>query len=103
MAIISNLVVQAMICKAFEPHDLVGAFAVWADRLRRRLVRDSRAAELVFLAFLSFLSKTEMPEMPETPRNTSSYGLKVHKGQHSVNCWSFQTLLEKNPVLGYFY
>jgi len=31
MAIISNLVAQAMIFKAFEPHDLVGAFAGVTD------------------------------------------------------------------------
>ena len=28
-------------------------------------------------------------------RNPNSYGLKFHKDQHSVNHWSFQTLLEK--------
>ena len=45
-----------MIFKAFEPHDLVGAFAVWADRLRRKLIREWRAE-----------MSAGTPETPETP------------------------------------
>ena len=59
MAIISNLVAQDMIFKAFEPNDLVGAFAVWADRLRRKLVKEQGRAEMSKMA--------ETPETPATP------------------------------------
>ena len=88
MAIISNLVVQAMICKAFEPHDLVGAFAVWADRLRRRLVRDSRAAELVFLAF-SVVSVKD--RNARNARNTKKHQLLWAEGPQRS---AFSQLLE---------
>ena len=46
VGLMPNLVAQAMIFKAFEPHAWsCWSLAVWTDRLRRKLVREWRAAE----------------------------------------------------------
>ena len=88
MAIISSLVAQAMIFKAFEPHDLVGAFAVWADRLRRKLVREWRA---------------EMSKMAGTPETPTPMGWSSTKISIQSTIGAFKLCLKKSSPWPFYW
>ena len=78
-----------MIFKAFEPHDLVGAFAVWADRLRRKLVREWRA---------------EMsPGTPETPETPTPMGWSSTKISIQSTIGAFKLCLKKSSPWPFYW